>query len=466
MLTFDVHGQTLIRTDKFEPATDSVNYLMAQFSFKTKDWTGNTKTALFRLGETSYPAILDTDGKCIVPWEALVHGDGQYARKNGSTIFVSLVGEAGTTRIPTDEVAVKLKSSGYGDTETPEDPTEGVYQQIMANLGTIQEDVTFVKNNSGNAVKGVKTGAVVGMGDVSPLYHNVKVKVSGVGDPTAVTITQCGKNLLNIEHVSETINGVTFTVNDDGSIKVVGTATGTITKFIAVNFPNMVTGEKYVLNGCPVGGTVVTYSLRFIGMGDSTYTEVHDEGAGVSFEFLGYDSQYSVAICIHTGVVMNHTFYPMVRHVSVEDDAFDPYILVATDTPDADGTTTDFISRTSGMTFLTNVEGAVLEVEYHQDINTALDGKAGNGAVIVNMTLDSGKITAIDKTFADTLAAFLAGRQIECRVDAGYDGWYVLSPVRVYGTDGIVFSAHSGNTGAVWTTVTFLNNDTATFTTS
>ncbi len=601
MLTFDVHGQTLIRTDNFEPATDSVNYLMAQFSYKTSEWrTGNTKTALFRLGETVYPAILDAEGTCIVPWEALVHGDSQYARKNGSTVFVSLKAEQGTTRITTDEVAVKLKSSGYGDTETPEEPTDGVYEQVMTAFGEMQTKVDTTMKTVANAVKGVRTGAVVGVGDMSPLNHNFTVKVGsrnllnpakflsgnsttsrtymddvltvtgyyvsqvledltvgktytlsfsstrtgttggGVAvefrdadnnnllgyyhtsalsktltftvpegthhlgiylygsnstsgttsatytelllvegdtaidytpyvDPATVQVRMYGKNLLDIERKSETINGVTFTVNDDGGVKAVGTPTGVITKFLAVNFPGMVKGEKYVLTGCPTGGDTSTYSLRFIGTGDSTYTEVHDEGAGVEFEFLGYDSQYSVAICIHTGAVMNHTFYPMMRHASIEDDTFEVYSPLAVGNPGADGaitTSSANVSSVSALTVLTWTEGALLEVEYNRDINAALDDKADRGAVIVNMTLDSGKITVIDKTFAETLAAFLAGRLIECRVDAGRDGYYVLSPVRVYGADGIVFAGHSGNTGTVWTTVTFLDNDTATFITS
>lgn len=463
MLTFDVTGQTLIRTDNFTPATDSVNYLMTQFNFKTNEWrTGKTKTALFRLGDTSYPAILDDEGKCIVPWEALVHGDGQCARKNGSVIHVSLLGEAGTTRITTDEISVKLKSSGYGDREDPETPTAGEYQQILTICGEMQTKMETTMKAAGNAVKGVKTGAVVALEDMSPLAHNITLKVSGVGDPTTAKIRLYGKNLLDVDCSSETVNGVTFTINADGSVKVVGTSTGVITQFLAVNFPNMVKGERYILSGCPTDGTDPTFYLRFIDSGSDGLLDIRDRGDGVEFEFMGYARQHNVAIIIREGVTMNHTFYPMIRHASVKDDTFETYCPLAIGTPDRNGNSTIYTSNLSGVTcptILTWVEGAMLKVEYHRDINDAL----GSGAFIVNMTVDNGVIKVIDKTYAETLAAFMAGRQLECRVNAGYDGWCVLSPVRVYGADGIIFGGHSGNTGAVWTTVTFLDNNTATF---
>lgn len=593
MLTFDVMGQTLIRTDNFEPATDSVNYLMAEFAFRTDEWrTNNTKTALFRLGETVYPAILDAEGKCIVPWEALVHGDSQYARKNGSTVFVSLKAEKGTTRIPTDEVPVKLNSSGYGDTEEPEEPTPDVYQQIMTSFGEMQTRVDTTMKTVGNAIKGVKTGAIVAMDDVSPFYHNPTVKVfsrnllnpaeflsgnsntsrtyadgvltvtgyyvsqvvygltvgktynlsftstrtgdtgggvavefrddnnnklfgyyhtstlsktltftvpngthhlgiylygsdstsgttsatytelmlveGGTGteytawvDPTTVTVHRHQKNLMNVTGTTKTTNGVTFTVLDGGTIHARGTSTGVITYFLDASV-KVVSGERYILSGCPAGGNEATgYALRFYdGVGRTPY----DTGDGVEIDWTNVGANYNFAITIRSGVTMNHTFRPMLRHASIKDGTFERFQW-KTNTPDADGTVTSFLSTSPCMTFLTEVEGVTLECEYNRDATKAL-GAVDLAPFIINMTLNGTTIASIDKTYADTLAAFKAGRLVECRVDAGRDGYYTLPPVRVYGADGIIFGGHSGNMGTVWTTVTFLDSNTATFTTS
>lgn len=599
MLTFDVQGQTLIRTDNFEPATDSVNYLMAKFAFRTDEWrTSNTKTAQFRLGETVYPAILDAEGKCIVPWEALIHGDSQYARKNGSVVHVSLIADSNTIRITTDEVPVKLKSSGYGTMGEPEEPTPDVYQQIMTSYGEMQAKVDTTMKTVGNAIKGVKTGAIVAMDDVSPFSHRPVVKVwgknlipypyddgssvtragvtftanadggitvTGTGtqntsfnlvmqykhvlpivkgktytlscvstltektgyvyfqnwkdgavqdstsirqggvtftaskdgygqiglvtlngvtynetiyvqleegntateytpwvDPTDVTIIQCGKNLLRDTAETETINGVTFTANSDGTIKVTGTTTAVTTYFIGTASARVVKGEKYILSGCPAGGSTLSgYALRFY---DGNGKTPCDTGDGVEIEWTDVGASYNFAITIRSGVTMNHTFKPMLRHASIKDGTYEQY-HVATDHGGTDGVTLAFSAQSPNMTFLTEVEGVMLECEYNRDATKAL-GAVDLAPFIVNMTLNGTTIASIDKTYADTLAAFMAGRLVECRVNAGRDGYYTLPPVRVYGADGIIFGSHSGNTGTVWTTVTFLDNDTATFTTS
>lgn len=56
-----------------------------------------------------------------------------------------------------------------------------------------------------------------------------------------------------------TINGVTFTNNDDGTIKVNGTATADATFDLGVI--TGLTAGKYLLRGCPAGGNVNTYYL-------------------------------------------------------------------------------------------------------------------------------------------------------------------------------------------------------------
>lgn len=74
MLLFDVIGQSLKRTDHFDPATDSVEYLKAKFTFNDSAWSGKTKTALFRIGTDTFKAVIGTDGTCKVPSTALASG--------------------------------------------------------------------------------------------------------------------------------------------------------------------------------------------------------------------------------------------------------------------------------------------------------------------------------------------------------------------------------------------------------
>ena len=111
MLEFNVKGQTLSRTDKFKPATDSEQYLKAKFTFEDEEWTGKAKTALFRVGSTSYEALLDSSNICTVPSEALVYVVHMRNRTIGCLVYVSLVGEYSTTKITTNEIEIRLNAS-------------------------------------------------------------------------------------------------------------------------------------------------------------------------------------------------------------------------------------------------------------------------------------------------------------------------------------------------------------------
>lgn len=75
-----------------------------------------------------------------------------------------------------------------------------------------------------------------------------------------INLTVANKNYINIENTSKTINGITFTVNSDGSILANGTATARVSYPIQNNFKNFEAGQ-YFVSGCPSGGSEATYYL-------------------------------------------------------------------------------------------------------------------------------------------------------------------------------------------------------------
>ena len=123
-----------------------------------------------------------------------------------------------------------------------------------------------------------------------------------------------------------TWNGVTFTINDDLSVKVNGTASAA-TYLILNNNLSLTSGTEYILNGCPSGGNASTYALR-IYTGSSYESEI---GNGKTFT---YGSQNLVRINVFGGTTVNNlTFYPMIRLSSVTDDAYEPYTNGASPNP-------------------------------------------------------------------------------------------------------------------------------------
>ncbi len=138
------------------------------------------------------------------------------------------------------------------------------------------------------------------------------------------------KNLLKSTAESAENNGVTFTVNEDGSVVANGTAASTATFVIARRINDNdgypIEKGKYILSGCPTGGSETTYSImisyEFNSQGLITGKNDYGEGAEVSI----YYDYYAIAIKIQSGTTCEDlTFYPMLRHACIEDDTYEPY---------------------------------------------------------------------------------------------------------------------------------------------
>lgn len=133
------------------------------------------------------------------------------------------------------------------------------------------------------------------------------------------------KNLLKLNATSQTINGVTFTVNDDQTITVNGTASATTTYVLVPKAQAILIPDgDYILSGCPTGGGTTTYDLRWYLY--SANKSAYDMGSGASVAKDGNTTSSNIAIIIRSGVtVTNITFKPMLRLQEVRNSTFEPY---------------------------------------------------------------------------------------------------------------------------------------------
>lgn len=134
-----------------------------------------------------------------------------------------------------------------------------------------------------------------------------------------------GKNLLQNTATSQTISGVTFTINSDKSITCNGTATAN-TVFRTVQTPDLPDNEDMLFTGCPVGGSLSTYQLQYSNNRDKAF---QDMGNGIVLQKMDYNTYPNtyVQIRIMEGYTCNNlTFYPMIRLSSVDNDTYEPYI--------------------------------------------------------------------------------------------------------------------------------------------
>ena len=131
-----------------------------------------------------------------------------------------------------------------------------------------------------------------------------------------------GKNILPNTYATATNNGVTFTVESDGTIKTSGTATGGDADFFlitAVALDGLLeSGNTYFFSGCPSGGDTSTYFCRLNVVGKA------DTGSGFVQTFSG-DTIGNFTIRIKNGTNSNGlVFKPQIVKSSVAV-AWTPY---------------------------------------------------------------------------------------------------------------------------------------------
>lgn len=165
-LQFRVTKQSIKRTDGQTPVSDSVNYLTAEFTFDSSDWDNTTKTATFRSGVSVYTVLLDSNNKCVVPWELIKAGK----------LKVSVYGDgANEYRITADSIDVPVYASGFSLGEESQHPTPDQYEQLTGALAE-KVGVSNLKTINGNSL--------VGEGDII-----IEGGGASIDDVTATTYT-------------------------------------------------------------------------------------------------------------------------------------------------------------------------------------------------------------------------------------------------------------------------------------
>lgn len=142
-----------------------------------------------------------------------------------------------------------------------------------------------------------------------------------------VTSSLCpeNKNLLKNTAVSQTVNGVTFTVNPDRSVTCNGTATENA--FFTLGGTTRFSGSA-IVSGAPTGGGAKIWSIQIYQMIEGEETiRTNDYGEGNTRTYS--DGDYFGKIVIRAGItVENLTFYPMLR-LADTDDTYEPYRMTA-----------------------------------------------------------------------------------------------------------------------------------------
>ena len=324
----------------------------------------------------------------------------------------------GVTLIVNDDGSITLNGTATGEFDvaflkSPISAIEGVYTLSGTSTGTSTTYYlqAFIDNKYGgisvsgketpqyNVSKGqkitrivlyIKPGAVFNNLVVKPQFErgNVATDYTPYVDPTSVTLTQRGKNLLPYTYASYnsagvpntlTNNGITYTLQSDKSVIANGTVTDKQSQFFysdaaAFKLPNY---NIYTLSANNNGSQNTYYNrMEFVATDGSgnyaqnvttkpmslTQSQAKRPNSGTYCKFYAYEN----------AKLNNVTLYPQIE-LGDTYTGYEPVLPAITLTPSADGTVTGVNNIYPTTTLLANKDNVVIDVEYNRDINKAFE---------------------------------------------------------------------------------------------
>ena len=288
--------------------------------------------------------------------------DGQYSSSSGFTTSAS--GDYSQTRgwkTTTTTNAIGGSAEGYGTTSDAESShAEGELCQAKA-YGSHAENIGTVASSEAQHAQGSYNIEdadgeflhIVGNGTDDEHRSNAQTldwagnlwnagntksrSFDGTNDiglleTNASSVSTMGytcKNLLeNTSPLTLTHTGITYTVDTgsekNGNINVNGThSSNDEFSFYQINKIRLKPGT-YILSGCPSGGS--TSNGYYLAVYNSNWSNIAiDTGNGAKFT-IGSDDVVRVRIMVMGDVtISNKKFYPMVRHVDIEDGTYEQY---------------------------------------------------------------------------------------------------------------------------------------------
>lgn len=273
----------------------------------------------------------------------------------------------------------------YAWNGTSYDALGGEHRDIEARteIDALEKRVSTIEEESGNkpdlsayanALKGNASGEVIGITDISPIEHNLGVKLSSdtITDFSTTTLNVLGKNLINADKF---VRGNIFVKNADGSYT-----------FTKVDGSNRSTNYAKFNFNIPTGSTL-SISVDEI-EGDAGEIVIQGHCKDDSYPSFGTLSQTKkvqkikltnelVEIRFYFNQSVTNGVYFNIKGIQLEigesATEFEEYIEPTSYIPNADGTVEGVKSIYPNTTLTTDTSGVLVECEYNKDTNKVIE---------------------------------------------------------------------------------------------
>ena len=198
------------------------------------------------------------------------------------------------------------------------------HKKLNERLDDIKEDLNSVKNNVLST--GSASGSFINIQD-SAESKIKELSIEGILKQDTTT----GKNLLpttdTIDKKGVTFNGVTFKLNDDGSITATGTATSSMNIYLNKDFISMDPGTYTLSDSVATGESSTTYFLYadIKHLDGTNWAEKNLATYAVNTSTIDEQFLYKSRIVIRNGIRLNNvTFYPQLE-IGSSATSYEPY---------------------------------------------------------------------------------------------------------------------------------------------
>ena len=339
-------------------------------------------------------------GDGVTPWSSLPYKKGPKGDPFTYSDFTpeqlaALKGEKGDTGAQgvqgiQGEKGDKGDKGEKGDAFTYDDFTAEQLAALKGEKGDPGEVTTAYANSTfSNALKGTKSGTAILLDDISTVTHEMSVKISSdtVEDLTAVKVSRCGKNLLNLQGRTDAQPTGNWPISkyDVGHVIYRGFAyTGYYQKdeiykcgvelindmlTIKINTPNY--GVGYVVNCSPNTQYTFNASTNL----NMAFVFIDAKGEKITY---GYNKSFTtpenaeyIIICLYQSTLGTYTVLNPQLELGTTATDYEPYKECAEYTPNADGIVNGVTSLYPNTTLMTDTDGVIIDCEYNRDINKA-----------------------------------------------------------------------------------------------
>lgn len=240
-------------------------------------------------------------------------------------------------------------------------------------------------NTFSNALKGSKSGGAFLIDDVSPVTHEMGVKISSdtVEDLTTVKVRKQGKNLIpfpyqGLKFGTSTYNGIDFTVYEDGSILINGTATGNTIRYLYSNATDLlglksgitISGSKNASDDTQQGNVYFVCNY-YNSTGTMEQGLIASTASSNKKTITDAWKGLGIYINVPNGKTVNNLLIKPQLEIGATATEYEPYITPTEYIPTADGTVNGVTSLYPNTTLTTDMDGVIIDCEYNRDINKA-----------------------------------------------------------------------------------------------